>query len=92
MSWWNTAPKNVVALGHDDIVGVSSVVSISTIEVKVLAPPTSSSSSAVSSSGTSALHISNVGVLGTTTGSRAGPCIDGGVGLNVDTLATMGPL
>ena len=89
MSWWNTAPKDVVTLGHDDIVRVSSVVSIPTIEVGVLAPPTSSSPSAVSSRGVSTLHISNVGVLETPSGLRTGPCTDGGIGLVVDTSATV---
>ena len=81
-----------MALGHDDIVGVSSIVSISTIEVGVLAPPTSSSPSAVSSRGVSTMHVSNVTVLGTPSGSHTGPCTDGGVGLVVDTSATVGPL
>ena len=92
MCWWNTTPKDVVALGHNDIVGVSSVVSISTIEVRVLALPTSSSPFNVSSSKASALHVSNVNVLGTPTGSCTGPCTDGRVGLVVDTSATVGPL
>ena len=92
MSWWNTAPEDAVALGHDDIVGVSSIVSIPTIEVGVLAPPTSSSPSVVSSRGLSTLHVSNVSVLETPSGSHTRPCTDGGVGLVVDTSATIGLL
>ena len=39
MSWWNMVPKDVVPLGYDDIVGMSSIVSIPTIEVGVLPHP-----------------------------------------------------